>query len=116
MHIQGTITEFMPEVSGVSKAGNNWQKGGIVIETGGDYPKTIAFSAFNERLQEVSSFEIGAKVNVEFRAESRKWEGKDGVARWRTDLSIINIEPVAPAQPVAPASVEPIPTTGSLPF
>ncbi|MDE6320932.1 MAG: DUF3127 domain-containing protein, partial [Muribaculaceae bacterium] len=40
MEITGRIIRALPEISGTSKAGNNWHKREYVLETQEQYPKT----------------------------------------------------------------------------
>ena len=44
MEVEGKIIQKLPPVSGVSKAGNNWNKQEYVLETQEAYPKKIFFS------------------------------------------------------------------------
>ena len=41
MEITGKIIQVLPEVGGVSKAGNAWKKQEYVLETHDQYPKKV---------------------------------------------------------------------------
>lgn len=117
MEIQGKIIEFLPLEKGVSKTtGKEWSKSGFVIETDDQYPKQVAFVAFNDAIDRFSSMQIGAVVNVSFAPESRKWTDKSGNVRWSTDLRCLNVA-VAPMFPnMAPASTAIPGSNNSLPY
>lgn len=104
MEVQGKIIEFLPLEKGVGKTGKEWRKSGFVIETNEQYPKQVAFIAFNDGIDRFSTMQIGAVVNVSFAPESRKWQDKSGNVRWSTDLRCINVG-IAPMFPnVVPAA------------
>ena len=46
MEITGKIIQVLPEVGGVSKAGNEWKKQEYVLETHDQYPKKVCFQIF----------------------------------------------------------------------
>ena len=47
MEISGKLIKIMPEVRGESARGP-WVKSTFVIETDGEYPRTVAFNTFGE--------------------------------------------------------------------
>lgn len=109
MDIQGRLIEIFPNLEGDSARGH-WVKGGFAIETNDTYPRQVAFMCFGEeRIAMFSNIPMNTPVNVTFSPESRKFTGRDGVARWSTDLRCINVQPmVGGAQPVqAPMSAAP---------
>ena len=50
MEITGKIIQVLPEVGGISKAGNEWKKQEYVLETHDQYPKKYA-SRYSERIR-----------------------------------------------------------------
>lgn len=81
-----------PVQSGVSQAGNQWQKTYFEIITNeGEYSKRVAFSAFGKWVEAVRTIPKGAHVEVRFTAESRDYTDKNGQKRYGTDLSCIGI-------------------------
>lgn len=119
--IKGKVIEICPEQSGVSAStGNAWSKRDFVIEEiEGQYPKRIAFTAFNKQMW-FSNLEVHDEVTVGFNAESKEYQG-----RWFTNLSAWKLEvqqkdagSSAPPPPPPPPE-EPSSTTepeGDLPF
>ena len=61
--------------SGTSARGD-WKKQGFVLQTEEQYPKTIAFEAWGERVDDLSSASLGSMLKVSFEPESREWQGK----------------------------------------
>ena len=62
MEITGKLIQLLPEVSGESARGP-WIRGGFVIETDGDYPRKVAFTAFGEeRVAMAKSLPMGSLV------------------------------------------------------
>lgn len=80
MEVIGKITHAFPEVSGVSKAGNNWKKREYVLETQETYPKKVFFDFFGERADQYP-LAVGQMVKLSFDIESREYNG-----RWFTSI------------------------------
>jgi hypothetical protein len=113
MEITGKLIQLLPNVEGESARGH-WVRGGFVIETGDDYPRKVAFTAFGEeRIAMVQNVPMGSMVQVTFTPESREFN-----ERWYTDLRASRIQPFVPGQmppaatgyawagaPAAPATV-----------
>ena len=100
MEITGKLIQLLPEVSGESARGP-WIRGGFVIETDGDYPRKVAFTAFGEeRVAMAKNIPMGSPVQVTFTPESREFNEK-----WYTDLRASRIQPFVPGQmpPATPA-------------
>ena len=99
MEITGKLIQLLPEVSGESARGP-WVRGGFVIETDGDYPRKVAFTAFGEeRVAMVKNIPMGSPVQVTFMPESREFNEK-----WYTDLRASRIQPFVPGQMPAAAT------------
>lgn len=81
MQVRGRIISQLPLQSGVSKAGNTWEKATVVIETLDQYPKTIAMSNM-KRAQELASIPVGATAVFDIGIESREYNG-----RWYTEVT-----------------------------
>lgn len=80
--IRGTVIAKLKEEKGTSKAGKAWTKGGLVIETEGQYPKKVCFTALNAAVESIRNLAVGCIVEVEFNVESREYNG-----RWYTDVT-----------------------------
>lgn len=99
MEITGKLIQLLPNVEGESARGH-WVRGGFVIETGDDYPRKVAFTAFGEeRIAMVQNIPMGSMVQVSFNPESREFNEK-----WYTDLRATRIQPFTPGQMPAPAT------------
>lgn len=93
MEIIGKLIQILPEVQGESARGP-WVRGGFVIETGDDYPRKVAFTAFGEeRVAMAKNLPMGSMVQVTFTPESREFN-----ERWYTDLRCSRIQPFVPGQ------------------
>lgn len=85
---RGTVIRILPVQEGVSKAGNAWRKGAFVIETDSQYPRTICFNIWNNRIDEYPLTE-GDFVEVRFDVESREY-----MERWYTDVTAYSVSKV----------------------
>ena len=93
MEITGKLLQILPDVQGESQRGP-WIRGGFVIETGDDYPRKVAFTAFGEeRVAMAKSIPLGQLVQVTFTPESREFND-----RWYTDLRATRVQPFVPGQ------------------
>ncbi len=98
MEITGKLIQLLPDVQGESARGP-WVRGGFVIETGDDYPRKVAFTAFGEeRVAMAKNIPMGSMVQVTFTPESREFN-----ERWYTDLRCSRIQPFVPGQMPAAA-------------
>lgn len=79
--ITGAIIKVGEIQEGVSKAGNNWVKQEYVLQTMGEYPKTIAFNLMGKRVPEYP-MQLGEVVTISFDINSREYNG-----RWYTDIT-----------------------------
>lgn len=93
MKIQVTFKKFGNFQEGVSKSGNAWKKQEFICETQGQYPKQIAFTAFNTTADNARTMMVNEDYDVEFDIESREFNGK-----WYTDIRAISITSAAVAQ------------------
>lgn len=76
LRIKGKFIKALNLMQGTGKTGNEWKKQDFIIETDGDYPKQVAFSVFNDKVDEVNAFAAGDKLTVFFNPESREYNGK----------------------------------------
>lgn len=109
MEIKGTIIHALPEVSGVSKAGNAWKKKEYVLEnTDGQFPRKIAFTCFGDNADKVN-LQVGQVATIYFDIESREFNG-----RWYTDIRCWRADVEQPGA-AAPAPVAQAPAPGAVP-
>lgn len=81
MEIEGRITHDLPIQEGQSQAGKLWRKKGWVLETFGNYPVPVYFTAFNDKINNLN-LEVGKTYRVSIDIRSREYNGK-----WYTDVS-----------------------------
>lgn len=87
--VDGIITNVLPVQSGVGKSsGKVWHKQTAVLQTSEQYPKSIAFDMFNDR---IIPLQVGQSVHVQISIESREYQG-----RWFTNVNAISVEQAAP--------------------
>ena len=55
MEVTGKVLRKLELETGVSKAGKEWQKQSIVIDTGGEFNNEVCVSAFGDKLKEFQS-------------------------------------------------------------
>jgi len=83
LEIEGKVFQMLPELTGTSQAsGKTWRKQSFVIETEEQYPKKAVFNAWNDTVDAIKSLNIGEKIKINFRIESREYN-----ERWYTDLT-----------------------------
>lgn len=120
MEIQGKVVKILEPMSGTSaKNGEKWVKNSFVLETGGQYPKTLCFSVMGQERWDKMGIKVGGNFAVSFDPESREWNGK-----YFTDLSAwkaVNLNGGQSAQTQQPAAqapaqgVSPFPTADAQP-
>ena len=107
MEIVGKIILKLPLQTGVSKAGNNWQKQEYVLETFNEaYNRKIHFDFFGERANQYP-LEVGDVIKLSFDIESREYNGRwfTSIRGWKTEPADVNAPAAAPAP--APAAAAP---------
>lgn len=85
MTLTATLTKLLPLQSGKSKNGT-WRKQDIIIETDGQYPKTICINVWGDKINE-SQLQIGNVLTISYEMESREYNDK-----WYTDIKAWKIE------------------------
>ena len=88
LQIQGKITHVLPVESGTSKAGKEWSKQDFVIETEDQFPKSVCFTLFGDKVSILDNFNEGDFVDVFFNLESREFNGRwySNVNAWKVEL------------------------------
>jgi hypothetical protein len=98
------LKELLQEQTGNGKNGP-WVKQDFLVETQGEYPKTICMSAWGDQVKTIQGITPGTMIKTAIRIESREYNG-----RWYTD--------VRPWKIVVEGAVAPAPTSyssGSVP-
>lgn len=89
MDVKGTVKQILPVQTGVSKTGNNWSKQEFVLETTDQFPKSICFTLFGDKLSLLNGISVGQEVEVFFNLESREFNGK-----WYHNINAWKLNPV----------------------
>jgi hypothetical protein len=76
MEVTGTVKSILPLETGTSKAGKEWQKQSIVIDTGNDFNNEVCVSAFGDKVGQMNKLEIGMEVSILCNVYSREYNGK----------------------------------------
>lgn len=117
MKIEGIFQGMDPVQTGVSMAGNSWQKTYFEIITNeGERSRRVAFCAFGRSVEQVKAVPKGATVEVKFNAESSNYIDKNGRKRYDTELRCYGLALITrqsmqpqymPGQPAAPQYPQP---------
>lgn len=84
--VTGKLIGILPVISG-EKDGREWSKGGFVVMTMDDTPKSVALQLFGEtKLNWLTPLQIGQTIVADYYPESREYGGK-----WYTDLQCTRI-------------------------
>lgn len=87
LSVKGKLLKILNKESGVSRAGNAWEKQEFVIETNDQYPKKVCFTLFGDKVSLISGVPEGEEVEVSFDVESREFNGKyyHNLNAWKID-------------------------------
>lgn len=76
MELKGKIIKTLKLESGVSKAGKEWQKQSVVIDTGEDFNNIVCVSAFGDKVNKISNLEEGTNLTILCNVYSREYKGR----------------------------------------
>jgi len=76
MEVTGKLVKKLDLETGTSKAGKEWQKQSIVIDTGNDFNNEVCISAFGDKVGQMNKLEIGMEVSVLCNVYSREYNGR----------------------------------------
>jgi len=80
--IHGKVKEILQEEGGTSKAGKEWRKQSMIVETHADFNNLVCINAFgDEKINSMNKFKAGDTIDVSCNAYSREFNGK-----WYTSL------------------------------
>ena len=102
LQISGEITKILDVVSGVSKAGKEWNKQDFVLKTDDQYPKQVCFTLFGQNIEFLTGISEGTTVNVLFNIDSREFNGK-----WYHNINALNVSKME-VKPIETAIVYPL--------
>ena len=77
MEVKGTVKLIAPAETGTSKAGKEWKKQIIVVDTGADYNPDIAIQAFgDDKIKDLNKLSVGDDVLIKCNVSSREYNGR----------------------------------------
>lgn len=91
LELEGKVVLLLAELSGTgASSGKAWRKQSFVLETEEQYPKKVVFDAWNDTVDAIKQLNVGEKLKVHFRAESREYNEK-----WYTNLTAWRITKIS---------------------
>lgn len=76
MEVKGKLVKKLDLETGISKAGKEWKKQSIVIDTGNEFNNEVCVSAFGDKLDQMNKLEVGMEVSVLCNVYSREYNGR----------------------------------------
>lgn len=77
MEVTGKLVKILDLETGTSKAGKEWQKQTVVIDSGDEFNNLTAVSAFGEdKIKNLNKLDIGMTVSILCNVYSREYKGK----------------------------------------
>ena len=92
MEIKGRVIQSLGVQKGTSKAGKEWSKASIMVETDGQYPKKVALDNL-KNAEEFAKLAVGTEGVFHIEVESREFNG-----RWYTSVNCWKWEVATPTQ------------------
>ena len=92
MEIKGRVIQSLGVQKGTSKAGKEWSKASIIVETDGQYPKKVALDNM-KNAEEFGKLPVGSAGIFHIEVESREFNG-----RWYTSVNCWKWEVATPTQ------------------
>ena len=87
--VKGKVAKKLAVESGVSKAGKEWRKQSLVVNTGDDYNPEVCISFFgDEKIAILDTLSEGQEVEVSVNISSRAWQDKyfHSIDGWKVDV------------------------------
>lgn len=101
MEITGKVIKLGNLLEGQSARGP-WRKQELIIQTEEQYPRTVCLLCWGDQAAEAQNLQPEQNVKIQFRLESREFNGK-----WYTDATAWRIESMQ-GQPGAAAPQQPM--------
>ncbi len=120
LSVKGKVDKILKPESGVSRAGNQWNKQEFVIETDEQFPRKVCFTLFGDKTSLIEGLTEGEEVEVSFNLESREFNGKwfHNINAWKIDKSteatVPDLPPEYSSEDIPPEPDDEI--TDDLPF
>jgi len=90
MELNVKIVKLLPLQTGAGRNGE-WKKQDIIVQTSGNYPKTICVSIWGDKIKNEQLL-VGNSLKIDIEIESREYNGKwyTDVKAWRIELDTTN--------------------------
>ena len=76
MEIKGTVKKLLDIFSGTSKAGKEWSKQELVIETDNQFQSIVCVTFFGDKVSLINNVTEGDQVTIQINLESREFNEK----------------------------------------
>jgi hypothetical protein len=76
MEVKGKVVKVLDLETGISKAGKEWQKQSIVIDTGEDFNNIVCVNAFGQKVKDLVKLKVGMTATILCNVYSREYNGK----------------------------------------
>jgi|TARA_Y100000310_G_C20464726_1_gene707060 hypothetical protein len=96
MNIKGRLTQKLTVESGTSKAGKEWKKQNIVVDTGSQFNPLVCISFFgDEKIKMLDKYKEGQEVEVSINVSSREFDSKwyHNIDGWKINEATAVAEP-----------------------
>lgn len=100
MEIKGRVIQSLGVQKGTSKAGKEWSKASVIVETDGQYPKKVALDNM-KNAEEFGKLPVGSAGIFHIEVESREFNGRwyTNVNCWKWEVATLTQQPQqVPAQ------------------
>tara|TARA_R110001632_G_scaffold55161_4_gene135111 strand:- start:3939 stop:4247 length:309 start_codon:yes stop_codon:yes gene_type:complete len=89
MEIKGKVYQISEVQKGISKAGKEWNRQNLVIETDDEYNPHVAISFLGKKCELLNNLKLNDEVIVQVNISSTHWNDKwfTNVNGWKIDLS-----------------------------
>ena len=74
--ISGKIKSILPLENGTTKAGKEWKKQSIVIDTGDQYNPDVCLTLFGDKIGLLKNYKVGSNITCSINISSREFNGK----------------------------------------
>ena len=76
MEVTGKLKRKLALETGISKAGKEWKKQTVVIDTGEEFNNIVCVNAFGDKVDKLNKLQEGMTVAILCNVYSREYKGK----------------------------------------
>lgn len=112
MELSGKVIKVLDAQRFVSQRnGVEYVRHTFIVETGGEYPKRVAFSVMGDDKFSKMGIVVGSSYNVSFDVSSREYQG-----RWFTQCDAWRVVRLDSAAPAVASTQESVSSSNDIPF